>query len=56
MVLQPKGGAMHKYQCPKCGQVVKTEVVLTSPPVCARKDRRITHPVQMVKVVVPSRA
>lgn len=47
---------MQKYQCPKCGQTVKTEITLSSPPICARKDRRITHPVQMVKVATPTRA
>jgi rubrerythrin len=54
MGLQPKGDGMHKYQCPKCGQTFKTEVVQTTPPICARDDRRVTHPVVMVKVVTPT--
>jgi hypothetical protein len=45
---------MHKYQCPKCGQTFKTEVVQTTPPICARDDRRVTHPIVMVKVVTPT--
>lgn len=45
---------MHKYQCPLCGQTFKTEVVQTTLPICARRDRRVTHPVVMVKVTVPT--
>lgn len=47
---------MHKWQCPKCGQQFKTEVELTKPPVCARKDRKVSHPAKMVRVLVPRRA
>lgn len=47
---------MHKWQCPKCGQMFKTEVALSKAPICARRDRRVTHPAQMVKVVTPTRA
>lgn len=47
---------MHKWQCPKCGQKFRTEVALSRAPICNRQDRRVTHPVAMVRVATPTRA
>lgn len=47
---------MQKYKCPKCGQELLTEIQLKEAPVCARKDRKVSHPVKMVLVLVPIRA
>lgn len=47
---------MTTYECPKCKQRVRVYVALTEPPVCNRKDRRVTHPARMVPLVKPQRA
>ena len=47
---------MHKYKCPKCGQQFSTDVKPSEPPICARKDRKVNHPVRMVPLITPLRA
>jgi hypothetical protein len=47
---------MHKYKCPKCGQQFSTELKLKEAPICARQDRKVTHPVKMVPLLIPQKA